>query len=139
VAIASSEIERFHGVEKSTVCNGPPQPCPDIGCLDVVPACAQGMCAARAPVYVDAAQFDRTCREDGDCKLIVTGEVCSSCRCGSAAVNAGAYSQYLALIDGIVGVECNPGPSPCDCAFPTEVRCVKPSPSSELGQCDVSF
>jgi hypothetical protein len=54
----------------------------------IAPACVNGLCVARYQRNVDATKYDATCRANTDCNLIYTGEVCSSCRCGTATVNA---------------------------------------------------
>ena len=98
-------------------------------------ACATGTCAVRPPLFIEASNYDTTCVADSDCVIIYTGEVCSACRCGTAAVNSGAYEQYLREIEGVV---CAPGPSPCDCAPLETVHC-SVDPMVGMGTCTVGL
>jgi hypothetical protein len=91
------------------------------GCMDILPACVSGTCTTRTPVYIEEADFDRTCVEDNDCHLIFTGEICSDCRCATAAVNTGAFATYEAMLEAAT---CTPAPSLCDCAPPSAFSCV---------------
>lgn len=105
------------------------------GCAQMLAACAGGTCTVRPPLFIEASNYDDTCATDSDCQLIYTGEVCSACRCGTAAINSGAYEQYLREIEGVV---CAPGPSPCDCA-PLELVSCEVDPMGGTGTCAVGL
>lgn len=107
--------------------------CVAISCVAMLPACVNGLCVARYRRDIDAATYDATCRGNTDCNLIYTAEVCSSCRCATAAVNASGYAQYQ---KDVAGVQCTPVPASCDCAPRTSVSCQLPT-TTGLGTCVV--
>jgi hypothetical protein len=114
-------------------CGGVEPPICAAGCAEMMAVCQSGTCGALVPVVIDASQYDATCQSDEDCHMILTGNVCSACRCSAAAVNAGGFAQYQ---EDIEGVDCNPGPDVCDCATPSGVYCAK-TEEEELGNCAV--
>jgi hypothetical protein len=64
----------------------------------ITPAADAGICTER---YVQASNYDQTCRVDIDCRVIDEGNVCTPCEfnCGgTAAINAGALTKYLSDI-----------------------------------------
>lgn len=135
-AVADEAFEKYMVDWNAIDCptSGEPIVCA-AGCAQVLPACSDGKCVARQPVYVQASQFDRACFEDSDCHLIFEGEVCSSCQCGGAAVNSGGFAQYQAILEE---ASCNPGPSLCDCPVAGDPRCLRDSDAS-LGECVVGL
>jgi hypothetical protein len=109
----------------------PPTPCPAFSCIQILASCGGGRCTARRPVIIDAASYDTTCRTDSDCKTIYTGEVCSACKCATAAVNTAGFAQYQ---KDIAGVACTPGPMLCDCVAIGVAHC-KVDATMTLGTC----
>ncbi len=108
---------------------GPSAPCPQ-----KLAACANGACIARVPLIIVAKDYAATCRADSDCKVIPTGEVCSACACSAAAVNLTSYATYESAV---AGVQCNPGPSRCNCAAPVNAHCAfaTDAGAATLGAC----
>ncbi len=107
--------------------------CPAIACQQVLAACAKGMCTYRKPVNIDGQSYDKSCLTANDCHLIYTGEVCSACQCGTAAVSTKGYDQYLRDRGS---PQCTPGPGVCDCAPQTNVHCAL-MPPQVTGVCTV--
>jgi hypothetical protein len=134
-AISGAALATWDADRKRIYCplSGVPTNCPAIACLAMLPACVNGLCVARYRRDIDAATYDATCRADTDCSLIYTGEVCSSCRCATAAVNASGYAAYQ---KDVAGVQCTPVPAACDCAARTSVSCALPT-TPGLGTCVV--
>jgi hypothetical protein len=119
-SIARSAQPKWDSDRSSIACSGFPVPCPPVSCASMLAACASGTCSIRAPKNIDATMYDQSCQADSDCVVINTGEVCSVCRCSAGAINKNALPEYQKDI----GTEnCNPGPSPCDCATPTVSHC----------------
>jgi hypothetical protein len=114
---------------------GPDVICPEIACQEQLASCSkEGKCYARTPTYIDGANYPKSCQLPGDCHVIITGEVCASCRCATAAVNQEGYDQYLSDIDGI---DCNPGQNPCDCAPQLDATCLIDVMGGGIGECVV--
>jgi hypothetical protein len=132
-AIARSAQPAWDADRKRIYCPayGAPMICPAIACAQMLSACVNGLCVARYRHDIDPAKYDTSCRASTDCEFIYTGEVCSSCRCGTAAVNVTGYAQYQ---KDIAGDQCTPGPSVCDCAPRTSVSCQLPT-TPGLGIC----
>ncbi|HEX9621895.1 MAG TPA: hypothetical protein VF989_17235 [Polyangiaceae bacterium] len=105
--------------------------CPAVLCVVKLAACtAMGLCTARDPLYIEAENYERSCENEEDCRVIPTGEACSSCQCTFSAVNQRGYEQY---VEDLEGVDCTPGPSVCDCAGPGSAHCAREG--TELGVC----
>lgn len=122
-AIAKQAQSLWDADRSAIVCAGPPLPCPARRCANMLAACAAGTCSIRAPKIIDATQYDQSCQSDTDCIVIVTGEVCSVCKCQAGAINQSALPVYE---KDIATEQCNPGPSPCDCAAPGVAHCALP-------------
>lgn len=134
-AIAGGAQAAWDADRKRIYCPLPsvPMVCPAFACVAMLPACVNGLCVARYRRDIDATNYDASCRANTDCNLIYTGEVCSSCRCGTAAVNASGYAEYQ---KDVAGVQCTPVPAACDCAARTSVSCKLPT-TPDLGTCVV--
>lgn len=136
-AIASSAQTQWDADRSKIDCGPPPPqptPCPAIDCVQMLASCGDGLCYARQPTYIFGDKYDASCLLDTDCKVIFTGEVCNPCQCGTAAVNASGYQQYQ---HDISGVKCTPGPSACDCAPQTAVKCKLSGTLGSVGVCTI--
>jgi hypothetical protein len=128
-AIASRELPKWDAERSAIVCTNPAGPCPLPRCIGMLAACGAGTCHIRAPRIIDATQFDQSCQTDADCVVVYTGEVCSVCRCGAGAINKNALPAYE---KEVAAEQCNPGPSPCDCAAPGVSHCAVSAPGSGI-------
>ena len=129
-AIAKSEGEQFTADSEAIECtSGDPVACPGAACEEMFPACASGTCEATVAYYQTPSQFDQSCELDEDCVTVRSGAICNACDCGRGAINIDAVDEYEAAVPD---VDCNPGPSPCDCAAPEEAWC-------NGGTCDTRF
>jgi hypothetical protein len=135
-SIAGSAQAKWDADRKQIYCpvSGAPIGCPGISCRALVPACVNQLCVARQPVIIDVTTYDTSCRTDSDCRLIYGGEVCSACRCLTAAVNLGAYTEYQ---NQVSAVQCTPPPVACDCAAQTQFACVGATQTA-LGACTLT-
>ena len=134
-AISSSAVGDWEEDASNFQCS-PGGPTCEPACAEMLAACANAKCTVRPPLFIEGSNYDATCIADSDCRIIYTGEVCSACRCGTAAINAGAYEQYLGDIEGVV---CAPGPSPCDGAPLEMVHCVVDPTGGGMGTCTVGL
>lgn len=93
--------------------------CPPVACEEKRAVCGDdGLCRADSPIMVVQGQFDTFCEGPQDC-FNVESDPCSACRCGGILVGVNGIDAYNELAEE---ADCNPGPSPCDCA-PSEVTC----------------
>ena len=113
--INKNDLASFNTALDQITC---PEPAPDCAaCQEMVASCWESTCYAREPIYVEADDYDTSCESADDCMYIVTGEICNDCQCPSAPVNRADYEAKIPT------VECNPGPSPCDCEIPPPIVC----------------
>ena len=94
-----------------TICTGAPSDPSSCGVMvgdDTGPSC----------VDVDISSFDVSCRNDGDCIEVTTGEICSdSCACGGSAISATEEQRYEEETSGIPT-------EACPCVSAGSPRCV---------------
>lgn len=121
-AINKSDMEAYRQATAAINCPPPPTPPePTVSCgacAQTIPACFEGVCIARQPFFIEPPNYDVQCEIDDDCVLIFEGELCSNCKCGGIAVNKESYEERTP-----VEAQCTPGPSVCDCAAWSNVRC----------------
>lgn len=120
-AISRDAVADFEATVDAIECpaNNDPTPCPAIACEEQIAVCFLGTCGAIGARRTEANQFDQSCTVDEDCVLVVTGVICNACDCSRGAINVDAVPEYEAAREA----DCNPGPSPCDCAPLEPARC----------------
>ena len=68
------------------------------------PEASPGICSSpnASGGYIQASNYDQSCKSDFDCIAVGEGYVCNECTlaCGIATINAGARAQYLAAFAG---------------------------------------
>lgn len=120
-AVSTSAFEDYETQRLGVVCEDPisAQILCSQDCPRVVSACDQNRCTAREQNFVEQDRYDNTCDSDSDCVLIYLGEVCSVCRCETAAIRMDELEKYQ--IDTRAG--CTPPDTTCDCEQATQVAC----------------
>ncbi len=97
-------------------------------CRVLTAACgSDGQCHAAESVFVDASEWDKSCSSDSDCVIVHEGDVCARCICGGTPVNVSEEPKYREALESI---DCNPGPSDCDCPLASDAWC-------DAGTCEV--
>jgi hypothetical protein len=85
---------------RCTICTGAatdPPNCGAIGDDTAPPEC----------VDVDLSTYDQSCRNDGDCIEVTTGEICTdTCACGGSAISASEQQRYANATAGITTEAC---------------------------------
>ena len=132
-AVNHGVVEQYQSDWAAIMCRmGEHELCPANACAEQLASCTEsGKCYARVPTYIDGAKYPKMCQQPSDCHFIYTGEVCSSCKCGTAAVNHEGYDQYM---EEIAGIDCTPSQNVCDCAAPEQVTCLL-DVNSMMGEC----
>jgi hypothetical protein len=63
--------------------------------------------AGTSCVDVSLSSFDSSCHEDGDCTIVMTGQICTGdCLCGGSTINLSSLPSYEAAIAGIKTSAC---------------------------------
>ena len=123
-AISVDAIPTYDAARDAIVCEDDVDPlirCEN-DCPMRVPVCANQQCDARTPTFITGDMYRSDCETADDCVLISTGEVCSVCRCGRAAI----HKDDVAMYQRDSNVECSPPDDVmCECEPATEVECVE--------------